>query len=413
MVIIEVQNLFKQFIIPHERRDSIKEHFVNIFKSRKYESFNAIDDLSFEINEGEFFGIIGRNGSGKSTLLKMLAGIYPATKGSIKVRGRVAPFLELGVGFNPELSGKENVYLNGAILGLTEKQIKKRYEDIVQFAELERFMDQKLKNYSSGMHVRLAFSIAMQAGADILLLDEVLAVGDADFQRKCFEKFREFKKAGKTVVFVTHDLTTVRQFCDRVLYIKGGKKVNIGSVHEMIDQYIYGDRTGTITSAQSPAVIAEVKVDQGQPQSRVPGPAQSVNDGDKEVQITKVEYLDHKGVNNEKFVSGDSMTIRIHYKKNTNVDSVVCGIAVYKDDGYHLYGTNSLLQNKAIKLKNSGAVDFRTEKLNLLAGDYALTIAFHGEDGKPYDWRDKEFYFTVIKNNNDDGVVSLNYQFHA
>jgi len=397
MVIIEVKNLYKEFVIPHERRDSIRENFVNIFRPNTYETFNAIEDLSFSVNEGEFFGIIGRNGSGKSTLLKMLAGIYPSTKGSVKVKGSIAPFLELGVGFNHELSGRENVFLNGTILGLTQKQLEQKYDEIVKFAELERFMDQKLKNYSSGMQVRLAFSVAIQAGADVFLLDEVLAVGDTEFQRKCFEKFRELKAKKQTIVFVTHDLGAVRQFCDKVLYVKGGKAMAIGTPNEVIDKYIYEDR------------LEEYKAEEANQEVSSP----VVNSGAKEVEITKVEYLDRHGKNNEKFISGDPITLRIHYKKNKNVTSVVCGIAIYKDDGAYMYGTNSFLQERKVNLKKSGYVDFKTDSLNLLSGNYAMTVAFHSDEGKPYDWRDKEFYFTVINSSRDDGFIKLDFKFNS
>ncbi len=241
MAIIEIQNLHKEFKIPHERRDSVREHFMNIFKPVSYEKMNALEDLSFSVNQGEFFGIIGRNGSGKSTLLKILAQTYIPTRGTVKINGSISPFLELGVGFNPELSGRENVFLNGAILGLTQKQIEAKYDEIVAFAELERFMDQKLKNYSSGMHVRLAFSVAIQADADIMLLDEVLAVGDENFARKSAEQFKKFKEMGKTIIFVTHDLLAVRQFCDRVLYLKDGKCVALGETNEIIDKYLLSE----------------------------------------------------------------------------------------------------------------------------------------------------------------------------
>lgn len=240
MVIIEAKNLYKTFKIPHEKRNSIRESFINLFRPVDYEILNVINDISFEVEEGDFFGIIGLNGSGKSTLLKMLAGIYSPTKGAIKIKSKIAPFLELGVGFNPELTGRENVYLNAAILGLSDSQIRNRYSDIVEFSGLEKFMDQKLKNYSSGMYVRLAFAVAIQVDADIILLDEVLAVGDFDFQQKCFAKFEEFKKTGKTIVFVTHDLGSVKKFCNKAMCLENGKILKIGDTEKVIDLYLKG-----------------------------------------------------------------------------------------------------------------------------------------------------------------------------
>ncbi|HMH30872.1 MAG TPA: ABC transporter ATP-binding protein, partial [Methylomirabilota bacterium] len=221
-IAISVKNVSKDFVLPHEKVSSIKSIFTSVTKKRnkKADTQHALKDVSFEIKKGEFFGIVGRNGSGKSTMLKILAGIYQPTAGSVRTKGKLVPFIELGVGFNPELTGRENVYLNGAMLGFSDKQVKAMYKDIVDFAELERFMDQKLKNYSSGMQVRLAFSMAVRAEADILLIDEVLAVGDADFQRKCFDYFRSLKGAGTTVVFVTHDMDAVREYCDQAILIE-------------------------------------------------------------------------------------------------------------------------------------------------------------------------------------------------
>jgi ABC-2 type transport system ATP-binding protein len=233
---ISIKNLHKDFLLPHERKNSLKEWVLH-FKKPTYEHMHALKDINIEIKRGEFFGIVGRNGSGKSTLLKIIGGIYQPTRGSVVVNGTLTPFIELGIGFNPELTGRENIYLNGAILGLTRKEVNEKYDEIVAFSELERFMDQKLKNYSSGMQVRLAFSIAIQAHNDILLIDEVLAVGDSAFQRKCFNVFKEIKKQGKTVVFVTHDMGAVQEFCDRAMMIQNSEVVITGSPREVALRY--------------------------------------------------------------------------------------------------------------------------------------------------------------------------------
>lgn len=231
-----VKDLHKEFKLPHERKSSLKEWVLH-FKKPTYEHFHVLNDINFEIKKGEFFGIVGRNGSGKSTLLKIIGGIYQPTRGKVVVNGTLTPFIELGIGFNPELTGRENVFLNGAIMGLTQKEVQDKYQEIVDFAELEKFMDQKLKNYSSGMQVRLAFSIAIQAHNDILLIDEVLAVGDAAFQRKCFDVFNDIKNSGKTVIFVTHDMASVQRFCDRGLVLSDGKVKLIGSPAKVADAY--------------------------------------------------------------------------------------------------------------------------------------------------------------------------------
>jgi len=237
-IALQINSVSKQFLLPHEKKTTVKSLFTNLFRQgTTITKQRALKDISFEVKKGEFFGIVGRNGSGKSTLLKIIAGIYQPTHGSVKVNGRLVPFIELGVGFNPELTGRENVFLNGAILGFTPKQIQKNYKKIVEFAELEAFMDQKLKNYSSGMQVRLAFACTTMADADILLIDEVLAVGDADFQRKCFRYFKELKRDKKTVIFVTHDMNAVREYCDRAVLISDSEVVSIGTPDVIARQY--------------------------------------------------------------------------------------------------------------------------------------------------------------------------------
>lgn len=238
--VLSVKHVSKDFYLPHEKQNSIKSAIVNIFqhKDKEADTQHALKDISFDIKKGEFFGILGRNGSGKSTMLKIIAEIYQPTSGSVTHTGKLVPFIELGVGFNPELTGRENVYLNGALLGFSRKEIDARYDDIVAFAELEEFMDQKLKNYSSGMQVRLAFSVATHAEADILVVDEVLAVGDADFQRKCYDYFKSLKKTGKTVVFVTHDMGAANEYCDRAILIENGRIVSEGETYSVTSDYL-------------------------------------------------------------------------------------------------------------------------------------------------------------------------------
>ena len=238
-IVVKVEHVSKDFLLPHEKITTVKGLFTNLLRyhPRTKDKQHALQDVSFEIKKGEFFGIVGRNGSGKSTLLKMLAGIYQPTSGKITTHGKLVPFIELGVGFNPELTGRENVYLNGAMMGFSQKETDAMYDDIVAFAELDDFMDQKLKNYSSGMQVRLAFSVAVKAQADILVVDEVLAVGDADFQRKCYEYFRSLKRLKKTVVFVSHDMNAIRSFCDRVVLIEKNRLVVNGSADKVATKY--------------------------------------------------------------------------------------------------------------------------------------------------------------------------------
>lgn len=238
-VAIKVENISKSFKLPHEKQSSVKGLFVNLFNGRRtYEKQHVLKNISFEVKKGEFFGIVGRNGSGKSTLLKIISQIYTPENGKITVNGKLVPFIELGVGFNPELSGRDNVYLNGALLGFTRDEMESMYDEIVAFAELEKFMDQKLKNYSSGMQVRLAFSIAIRAETDILVLDEVLAVGDEAFQRKCEDYFSQVKKQGKTIILVTHSMDNVRKYCTRAMLIQGGEAVMVANPEKVADAYL-------------------------------------------------------------------------------------------------------------------------------------------------------------------------------
>jgi ABC-2 type transport system ATP-binding protein len=223
-----VKDVSKAFRLPHEQYHTLKERVLHPFKFRGYNQLDALKDVSLEVAPGEFFGIVGRNGSGKSTLLKCIAGIYQTDAGEIDVNGRLSPFIELGVGFNPDLTARDNVLINATMLGLTRRQAKERFGDIIAFAELEPFLDLKLKNYSSGMQVRLAFSVAVQVDADILLVDEVLAVGDAAFQQKCYEQFQRMKDEGRTIVLVTHDMGAVARFCDRALLLEHGEVVKVG-----------------------------------------------------------------------------------------------------------------------------------------------------------------------------------------
>lgn len=237
-IALSVKNVSKSFKLPTEQASGIKQAFINWTRGIKgYKEQRVLNNISFDVEKGDFFGIVGRNGSGKSTLLKLISGIYVPNKGEIQVNGSLVPFIELGVGFNPELTGRENVYLNGAMLGFSVKQIDAMYDDIVEFAELHDFMDQKLKNYSSGMQVRLAFSVAIKAQGDILVLDEVLAVGDEAFQRKCYNYFAKLKKEKKTVILVTHDMESVQRFCNKAILINKGKIELSGSAPKVAQLY--------------------------------------------------------------------------------------------------------------------------------------------------------------------------------
>ena len=333
---ITVDGVHKNFVLPHEKKDSVKRLFTGMFKGsdRRVEMQHALQDISFEVKEGEFFGIVGRNGSGKSTLLKMLAGIYQPTKGKIKVNGKLVPFIELGVGFNPELTGRENVYLNGALLGFSKKEIDARYHDIVKFAELERFMDKQLKNYSSGMQVRLAFSVAIIADADILLVDEVLAVGDADFQRKCFEYFKRLKRNKKTVVFVSHDMAAVQQYCDRALLIDKSEIVEIGTANHISVLY-------------SKVFLDNNNSDNDEPKKKGKlSPSGEERWGDNWAKWTSVKT---EFGPNDKLGEPESIVIHASGKAIKDIDFPIFGFSVKNSEFLQLTGTNTVRLNQKVK----------------------------------------------------------------
>lgn len=348
---ISVDNVGKTFTVPHERSNSLKQTLLS-FRKKGYEEFKVLNDINFQVHEGEFFGILGRNGSGKSTLLKLLAGIYEPSEGSITVHGNLTPFIELGVGFNPELSGRENVFLNGAILGLTTKEIEQKYTDIVDFAELERFMDQKLKNYSSGMLVRLAFSIAIQAHNGILLVDEVLAVGDERFQNKCLKVFAEIKKdPNKTVVFVSHDMGSVQRFCDRAMVVDNGALLYIGDTDEAAFRY------KKLNFPES--VFTDTKT------GEVPF----------EMYITATD-----GKRKKHFKFGEKIQIRLEWKPDERIKNA--GVAIFRDDGQYVFGTNTIIDK--VQVNERGAVYEFTA--NLGGAHYFVQSALFGsgEDDRVY-----------------------------
>ncbi|MGH2848006.1 MAG: ABC transporter ATP-binding protein [Thermoleophilaceae bacterium] len=258
---VQGEQVSKGFRLPHQRYSTLKERALHPFRSSSHDTLEALREVSFEVKRGEFFGVVGRNGSGKSTLLKCLAGIYGIDSGRIEVAGRLSPFIELGVGFNPDLTARDNVVINAIMLGLTRKQARRRFDEIIAFAELEEFVDLKLKNYSSGMSVRLGFAVAIEVDADVLLVDEVLAVGDVSFQRKCFDQFERMRDGGRTILFVTHDMSAVERFCDRAMLLEQGRVLEIGEADDVSRLYNEVNFGRTALDAQTPGTpTREVRI---------------------------------------------------------------------------------------------------------------------------------------------------------
>lgn len=381
--VIKVKGLNKTFKLPHEKQNSIKSVLINMGKTKKgFEKQSVLKNINFEIEEGEFFGIVGRNGSGKSTLLKLLAGIYTPDSGTVEIKGSLTPFIELGVGFNAELTGRENVFLNGALLGFGRKQMSEMYDDIVTFAELDRFMDQKLKNFSSGMQVRLAFSIAIRAKSDVLLVDEVLAVGDSSFQKKCYETFINLKKEGRTIVFITHDMAAVERFCDRVMVVHNSQSVGIFTPSDAAVEYDrLNNSSNTITESSSRWGTGKYK-------------------------IKRVEFFGYEEKLNVKpiFKTGKEFGIKVVLDKKVT-QPVVLGLAIEDMFGINIAGPNS----SGFKIINTNTVTFTIPKLALLPGDYKLTLALFDEDiVTEFDHMEKAHTFTVTADkHNLHGKVEL------
>jgi ABC-2 type transport system ATP-binding protein len=384
--VITVDSVSKRFRLYHERNQSLKASVMRRRRAR-YEEFWALKEVSFEVPEGSTFGLIGENGSGKSTLLKCIARILRPDGGSISTRGKLSALLELGAGFHQELTGRENVYLNGAILGLTKRQLDARFDDIVAFAGIEQFIDTPVKNYSSGMYVRLGFSVAINVDPDILLVDEVLAVGDAEFQRKCSEKIAEFHKQGKTIVLVSHTLPTVRALCDEVALLDHGDLVDIGTPGHIIDHYL----ADTFSDASQDGGL--------------------VRWGSGEVRVERVEMLDASGASVSRAQTGDEVTFRFHYQARDDVRDAILGFAVHTVAGTEVTGPNVRHAGlECERLVGDGYVDYRIPRFLLLPGAYDLVAAIYDFSGShPYDHVQNALRFEIDAGTpyEENGVVSL------
>ena len=358
---IVVKNLKKSFSIPLEASSGIKQKLINALKGRKgYREFTPLDSISFTVKKGEFYGIVGKNGSGKSTLLKTLAGIYSPQAGSVATKGTLVPFIQLGVGFNPELSGRENVYLNGALLGFSHAEVDTMYEEIVEFAELEDFMEERLKNYSSGMQVRLAFSIAIKAHGDILLLDEVLAVGDAAFQQKCYDYFETLRQEKQTVVLVTHDMNAVKRFCSKAMIISEGKIEKIGTPEEIAEIY------------------TEKNIEQKKETKK-----------EKRKDLFEYEILDAK----KAYSVGDTVSLRVRCPKLVSPAFVNFSL-VY--NGFVIADRNSKYNDKKDSLKQGKWFIFKTKLEGLNGGRYDVHLTLHRtRDNKLLEHKPRVFSFMV------------------
>jgi ABC-2 type transport system ATP-binding protein len=400
---IEIRSISKQFKLYHEHYTSLKERVIH-YGRIPYEPFMALEDVDFDVEAGSTVGLLGHNGCGKSTLLKCVAGILQPTRGEIVTRGRVAALLELGAGFNHELTGRENVYMNASILGLSKKDTELIFDEIVAFSELEKFIDMQVRHYSSGMYVRLGFAVAVNVEPDILLVDEVLAVGDEAFQRKCIERVKKFQEEGRTILFVTHAADLVRRICDRAVVLDHGKMVIDAAPGEAVRVFresLHGGELNEPAEPQEADESAEVEASKPEVTNRV--------------HITNVT-IDHPGLrlNRNWMLPDEAMTIRVGYHASERTDDILFGIAIHDENGNHLFGTNTRILGLDVPpADGDGEMSFEFHRVPLLDGTYLVTLAIQSSDeGTVYDWREQQASFEVMNPSRTNGLVSFPVDVH-
>jgi ABC-2 type transport system ATP-binding protein len=394
MVAVDVVGVSKRFRLYHEKVTSVKERILRAGRN-PYEDFWALRDVSFEIREGETVGILGRNGSGKSTLLKCASGILQPTEGKVVVRGQLAALLELGAGFQPELSGRDNIYLNASLLGLSTKEVERRFDEIVAFAELEQFIDNQVKFYSSGMYVRLGFAVAVNVEPDVLVVDEVLAVGDENFQRKCLDRIRQFQEDGRTILFVTHAPDLIRQVCDRAIVLDQGRLLGYGSPGEGIRLF----REQLMESADAHEAPADEEA----------GPADSTERAARPLRIAAVDIV-HPGTGSRPYlVPGEPLAVQVVYEADDTVPDVVFVIEVRNRAGDLVFGTDTEALDVSVDARaGTGRVDFAFDRIPLLDGTYDVIIGVRSRaGGVVYDWREQHDRFEVMNPGRSTGSVAL------
>ena len=420
---------------------------------RPEESFLALNDMSATIRKGVTYGVIGRNGSGKSTLLKLVAGITKPTTGTVRVNGRVSALIELGAGFHPEISGRENVFINGVMLGLSRREITKRFDEIVEFAEMEDFIDAPVKTYSSGMYMRLGFAVAINVDPDVLLVDEVLAVGDEGFSLKCLDKFSEFKRRGKTILLVTHGLSMVERFCDEALWIDAGKKRLVGDPKRVVQMYLSDVELAEdlllaaqdakaqqtpvspapevvavepVEAAREPDIVQEPEPE-SEPEPEATSNAESEDDdaqpddmfvakegrwGSGGVRIDQVTLEGDHGPAHV-FHTGERLTIRMQVHAPIEVDDFAFGISIFSSDGVCCYGTNTHIEEmKSKSLQGDATVSFVIDQLDLVGGTYKLDVAAHKRDGFSYDYHRLLYTFRVKSRTKDVGIYRPRHEWN-
>lgn len=410
---IEVRDVEKSFKIFIDKGNTIKERAL--FRNRrKYEYRQVLRGISFDVKKGEAIGLIGHNGCGKSTTLKLLTKIIYPDKGSIEIQGRVSSLIELGAGFHPDLSGRENIYINASIFGLGRKEIDRRLNDIIAFSELEEFIDNPVRTYSSGMYMRLAFSVAINVDADVLLIDEILAVGDANFQAKCFNKLREIKAAGTTIVIVSHSLGQIEQICERSIWIHDGGIRKEGTPREVHPVYLdyMGQKRQEIAETQKSRSERDKKQADVEAEIKNSEEPHEKDIGNFFVKICDVQLIDENHIPTTVYNIGSKMGIVVKYeRRNKDVLESEFGFHIFRNDGVDCYGTNTVIDKvRKVQLNDQGEVAVFFEHLNLLQGKYKVDIAFHDEYGLTYNHRYEAAVFEVVNLYDEVGVVRLEHK---
>jgi ABC-type polysaccharide/polyol phosphate transport system ATPase subunit len=403
----DLAKVYRRFVHRHQFR-TLKSALLTgsiIADLTPDEVFTALDGVSFEVPRGTTFGVIGENGSGKSTLLKLMAGITKPTRGTIVVDGRISALIELGAGFHPEISGRENVAINGIMLGLTRRQVEERFDEIVDFAELREFIDAPVKTYSSGMYMRLGFAVAIHVDPEVLLIDEVLAVGDEAFTRKCLDKIGEFRRRGRSILLVSHSLGLVERMCDEVLWLRQGRVAERGDPKRVVDAYLTHVAGGeeALLKQQEREQAAQAAAEAARADA---GPAYREGRwGSREVEITAVRLLDDRGKERHVYVPGETLTIALSVHAPQPVDDFVFGIGLFNADGAHVFGTNTHIEDYVPeRASGEGRVAVVLEDLRLVEGTYLLDVAAHSREGTPYDYHRGLYSFRVKSHVKDVGV---------
>lgn len=424
---IEVNNVTKQFKLYYDKGSELKER-VLFWKRNKYENRTVLDNISFTVKKGEAIGLVGKNGCGKSTTLKLLTKIIYPNAGTIEMCGRVSSLIELGAGFHPDMTGRENIYTNAAIFGLGKREIDERIDDIIAFSELRQFIDSPIRTYSSGMYMRLAFSVAINVDADILLIDEILAVGDANFQAKCFNKLREIKAKGTTIVIVSHSLGQIEQICERSIWIRDGKIQMEGEPRKVHLEYLEYMNQERIDEAERERVRQETKAAQERKKAReeeerrkkeeeerkereANEPNNRKRHGSNEAVFTDIRMLDAGGKEKNVFRTGECMVLDLNYHVKSKVEDCVFGFGIFRNDGLWCYGTNTRIEKMApFAIEEDSNYKVTFDSIQLIPGQYWVNVTIEKGEGIPVDYYTKAFQFEVVSSIQDVGILRMPHE---